>query len=144
MTSNENHPKWSFSTLWNELKFDVIEMLSRRDLYRAVAGTSLYILRYMSPYNIELFSRNLALETPDLKKSLNEAVTSRQLTPQPARRDKWQKQNADPINLYRRQSMDLEFNIQGCGLYKSWSGLKMLHFGTSVSVVYWGSLWIKF
>ena len=34
--------------------------------------------------------------------------------------------------------MDLDFNIQGCGLYKSWRRLKMLHFGTSL--VYWASL----
>ena len=36
-------------------------------------------------------------------------------------------------------SMDLEFNIQGCDLYKSWRGLKMLHSGTSV--VCWGCPW---
>ena len=57
-------------SLWNESKFDVIEMLSRRDLYRKAEGTRLYRLRCKSPYNIELSSRNLALKPPDLKKSL--------------------------------------------------------------------------
>ena len=57
-------------SLWNELKIDLIAMLSRRGSYREAAGTSRNILQYMSPYNIELFSRNLALKTPDLKKAL--------------------------------------------------------------------------
>ena len=38
--------------------------------------------------------------------------------------------------------MNLEFNIQGNCLNKSWRGLKMLHFGTSV--VCWGSRGVNF
>ena len=56
---------------------------------------------------------------------------------QHARIDKCRKQNSDWVDLFRGNSMDLEFNSQGCDLYKSWRGLKMLHFGTSV--VYWAS-----
>ena len=109
-------------TLWNELKFDVIEMLSRRGLYREAEETRRCRLRYMAPYNIELSSRYLGLKSSDLQKSLNEAVTSRQLTPQPARRDKCQKQNANPMDLYRSYQMDLEFNIIGFSCTKSCSG----------------------
>ena len=53
--------------LWNGSKFDVIEMLSRRDLYKEMAGTRLYKLRCRSLYNIELMPRNPSLK--DLKKS---------------------------------------------------------------------------
>ena len=59
-----------------------------------------------------------------------------------ARINKCQRQNADPIDLFRRYTMDLEFNIQGRGLYKSWVGLKMRNSNTNV--VWWGCLWIKF
>ena len=38
-------------------------MLSRRDVYGKGTGTSLNRLRFMSPYNIELNSRNLGLKT---------------------------------------------------------------------------------
>ena len=47
---------------WNELKFDVIEMLSRRGLYREAEETRRCRLRYMAPYNIELIARNRALK----------------------------------------------------------------------------------
>ena len=111
-------------------------MLSRRGLYRTKRGTIIYILRWMAPYYIELIARNPALKIQIWRSLLYCAMTSRQLTPLLARRDKCQKQNADPIDLFRDNSMDLEFNIQGCGLHKSWRGLKILHFGTSV--VCWG------
>ena len=117
-------------------------MLSRRGLYRTKRGTIIYILRWMAPYYIELIARNPALKIQIWRSLLYCAMTSRQLTPLLARRDKCQKQNADPIYLFRDNSMDLEFNIQGCGLHKSWRGLKILHFGTSV--VCWGCPGVKF
>ena len=99
----------------------------------------------MPPYYIELKAKNPAFEDSDLKKSFFilwrhvTAVLLRRLRcqMQHARIDKCRKQNSDWVDLFRGNSMDLEFNTQGCDLYKSWRGLKMLHFGTSV--VYWAS-----
>ena len=59
-----------------------------------------------------------------------------------ARNDKCQKQNSDPIDLFRRFSMDLEFNIIGFGYTKSCSGINLLHFGTTL--VYWASIYHQF
>ena len=50
------------AALWNELKFEDIEMLSRRVLYREAEETRRFRLRYMAHYNIELIARNRALK----------------------------------------------------------------------------------
>ena len=59
-----------------------------------------------------------------------------------ARSDKCHKQNSNPIDLYKRFSMDLEFNILGFGFTKRCSGINLPPFGTTL--VYWESFYIKF
>ena len=59
-----------------------------------------------------------------------------------ARSDKCHKQNSNPFDLFKRFSMDLEFNILGFGFTKRCSGINLPPFGTTL--VYWESFYIKF
>ena len=74
-------------------------------------GNLAYRLRCIAPYNIELIARNPALKIQ--KKSFYSMTSVLRCQLQPARINKCQTQNANPIDSFRRFPMDLEFNIIG-------------------------------
>ena len=110
-------------TLWNGLKFDGRKMLSRRGIYTTAKGTHPCRLGSMGPYNIELNSIKSALKTSDLKRSSFDCMTSHQCSAAAsavacAHTNANNKMPIKSISL-GGNLMDLEFNIQGCDLYKS-------------------------
>ena len=112
-------------------------MLSRCAWYRTKRGT--LICDYNdAPYNIVLIARNPALKIQIwryLFYSMTSVLRRRLLH---AHLDKCRKQNADPIDLFRRFTMDLEFNIIGLGFAKRYGGINLLQFGTTL--ICWASI----